>query len=63
MSELSEQEYQPKGLLCLNCARVKFDCASLPFHAMPVIGEWQGVKIVRCIEHVPVQRPEEPAQG
>lgn len=40
--------YMPKGSMCAVCASAKVNCSGLPFQDMPVIGEYQGVKIVRC---------------
>lgn len=52
--------HQPKGLMCLNCARVHYPCADLPFEQMPVISEHEGVKVVRCTHFVGVKdQPEE----
>lgn len=49
-SSLAPQQpsYMPKGSMCAACAAAKYNCASLPFQDMPVIGEYWGVKIVRC---------------
>lgn len=41
--------HQPKGGMCTACAHRHSDCSALPFHAMPVIKQYQdGVKAVRC---------------
>lgn len=50
-----QPSYMPKGSMCAACAAAKYNCASLPFQDMPVIGEYWGVKIVRCTEFRPAE--------
>lgn len=41
--------YQPKGSMCMNCAKAKADCSGLKFSGMPVIDKHQdGTLAVRC---------------
>ncbi len=45
--------HQPKGGMCLSCARWSANCSELPFSTMPVIETtWVGVRVVRCTAHV-----------
>lgn len=47
-------EHQPKGGLCMVCAKRCNDCSALPFALMPPLGAYQEngviVTIVRCTE-------------
>lgn len=43
-----EIRYQPKGGMCLSCIALYDNCESLPFEAMPQIGRYDNVIIVKC---------------
>ena len=47
-----ELEYQPKGGMCANCAKINQNCSSYDFSSMPRIskGDRDGIVIVRCVE-------------
>lgn len=47
-------DYQPKGGMCANCAKAKEDCSKLPFNTMRVLEFFEGVRIVKCDEHVKI---------
>lgn len=46
------RRYQPKGGMCMTCARRHDDCHGLGFENMPVIRTEDGINIVRCTQHV-----------
>lgn len=56
MNSTENRSHQPKGGMCMSCAKWREDCSGLPFATMPVMSTTtSGVKVVRCTEHVRVQ--------
>ena len=51
--KLTQPGYQPKGSMCAGCESSDVNCSALPFHTMPVIGGYWGIKIVRCTQYKP----------
>jgi hypothetical protein len=43
--------YQPKGSMCMNCAKQKENCSHLKFDTMPVIQRTNHWVIVKCTEY------------
>lgn len=43
--------YQPKGSMCMACAKRDDDCSKMPFHEMPRLdGDSETQIIVRCTQ-------------
>lgn len=43
---------QPKGSMCMSCAKAEADCSGLDFTTMPVIERYQdGTPAVRCTDY------------
>lgn len=58
-NKFNDPRYQPKGGMCMTCAKKSQDCSRLPFNTMPVIEAtgFDKVRIVRCTQHKPVTPP------
>lgn len=45
-------QYQPKGGMCMSCTSINRDCSHLPFNTMQVIDSYNDIKIVKCSEYI-----------